>query len=106
MEDVAKGSDVIVTATQRLAKPLIKNEWFGPGCLGMGLEASRAWYGDAILKADKFVTDDWEQTKHFKSMELFPTDCLNCMRSLEDRGREKAWKGKGEENAYLLSILG
>jgi ornithine cyclodeaminase/alanine dehydrogenase-like protein (mu-crystallin family) len=72
VEDVAKGADVIVTATQRLAKPLIKNEWFGPGCLGMGLEASRAWYGDAILNADKFVTDDWEQTKHFKTQGAFP----------------------------------
>lgn len=66
VEDVAKGSDIIVTATQRLAKPLIRDEWFGAGCLGMGLEASRAWDGDAILNADKFVTDDWEQTKHFK----------------------------------------
>jgi ornithine cyclodeaminase/alanine dehydrogenase len=72
VEDVAKESDIIVTATQRLATPLIKNEWFGEGCLGMGLEASRAWYGDAILKADKFVTDDWEQTKHFKSQGAFP----------------------------------
>jgi ornithine cyclodeaminase/alanine dehydrogenase len=72
VEDVAKGSDIIVTATQRLAKPLIRDEWFGAGCLGMGLEASRAWDGDAILNADKFVTDDWEQTKHFKSQGAFP----------------------------------
>jgi len=72
VEDVAKESDVIVTATQRLEKPLIKDEWFGAGCLGMGLEASRAWYGDAILKADKFVTDDWEQTQHFKLHGAFP----------------------------------
>ena len=72
IESVAKGSDIIITATQRLAKPLIKDKWFGAGCLGMGLEASRAWYGDAILNADKFVTDDWEQTKHFKSQGAFP----------------------------------
>jgi ornithine cyclodeaminase/alanine dehydrogenase len=38
----------------------------------MGLEASRAWYGEAILKADKFITDDWEQTKHFKAQGAFP----------------------------------
>ena len=88
VEDVAKGSDVIVTATQRLAKPLIRDEWFGAGCLGMGLEASRAWYGDAILNADKFVTDDWEQTKHFKSWGPSLTDCLNCMPSLE-----RSWQG-------------
>jgi ornithine cyclodeaminase/alanine dehydrogenase-like protein (mu-crystallin family) len=71
VEDVAKGSDIIVTATQRLAKPIIKNEWFGAGCLGLGLEASRAWSGDAILTADKFITDDYEQTKHFKAQGAF-----------------------------------
>ena len=72
VESVAKGSDIIVTATQRLSNPLIRNEWFEPGCLGMGLEASRAWHGEAILKADKFITDDWEQTKHFKAQGAFP----------------------------------
>jgi ornithine cyclodeaminase/alanine dehydrogenase len=72
VESVARRSDIIVTATQRLAKPLVKNEWFDRGSLGIGLEASRAWYGDAILKADKFVTDDWEQTKHFKKQGAFP----------------------------------
>jgi ornithine cyclodeaminase/alanine dehydrogenase-like protein (mu-crystallin family) len=94
VEDVARGSDIIVTATQRLAKPLIKNEWFGEGCLGMGLEASRAWYGDAILTADKFVTDDWEQTKHFKSHGAFPDGLPNLYAELgkivagEKPGRE------------------
>ncbi len=72
VEDVARDSDIIVTATQRLPKPLIRDSWFGQGCLGMGLEASRAWYGDAILNADKFITDDWEQTKHFKTQGAFP----------------------------------
>jgi ornithine cyclodeaminase/alanine dehydrogenase-like protein (mu-crystallin family) len=71
VEDVARGADIIITATQRLEKPLIKNEWFGAGCLGLGLEASRAWYGDAILTADKFITDDYEQTKHFKAQGAF-----------------------------------
>jgi ornithine cyclodeaminase/alanine dehydrogenase len=72
VESVTRGSDIIITATQRLAKPLVKNEWFERGSLGIGLEASRAWYGDTILKADKFVTDDWEQTKHFKTQGAFP----------------------------------
>ncbi|MCX5908416.1 MAG: ornithine cyclodeaminase family protein [Deltaproteobacteria bacterium] len=72
VEEVARGSDIILTATQRLAKPLVKDEWFGEGCLGMGLEASRAWHGNAILNTDKFITDDWEQTKHFKSQGAFP----------------------------------
>jgi ornithine cyclodeaminase/alanine dehydrogenase len=55
VREVARGSDILLTATQRLEEPLIKNEWFEPGCLGFGLEASRAWYGDAILGADKFA---------------------------------------------------
>jgi ornithine cyclodeaminase/alanine dehydrogenase-like protein (mu-crystallin family) len=72
IESVAKGSDIIITATQRLAAPLIKDEWFERGCLGIGLEASRAWYGDAILNADKFVTDDWAQTKSYQAQGAFP----------------------------------
>ncbi len=70
-ESVARGSDIILTATQKLERPLIKNEWFEAGCLGIGLEGSRAWYGDAILKADKFITDDWEQTKYYKTQGSF-----------------------------------
>lgn len=72
VETTTRGSDIIVTATQRLEKPLIENAWFEKGSLGMGLEASRAWYGETILKADKFITDDWEQTKHFKAQGAFP----------------------------------
>jgi ornithine cyclodeaminase/alanine dehydrogenase-like protein (mu-crystallin family) len=71
VESAARGSDVILTATQKLEKPLVKNEWFEKGCLGLGLEGSRAWYGEAILKADKFITDDWEQTKYYKTQGSF-----------------------------------
>ena len=66
------GKDMILTATQRLPEPLIRNEWFKPGCLGFGLEASRAWYGDAILEADKFITDSWDQTVYFYEHGAFP----------------------------------
>ena len=103
VEDVAKGSDVIVTATQRLAKPLIKNEWFGSGCLGMGLEASRAWHGDAILKADKFVTDDWEQTKHFKSHGAFPDGLPKLYAELGEIVAGKK-PGREEKRERILAI--
>ena len=66
------GKDMILTATQRLPEPLIRNEWFKPGCLGFGLEASRAWYGDAIHKADKFITDSWDQTTYYYEHGAFP----------------------------------
>ncbi len=95
VEEAAKGSDLILTATQRLSKPLVKNEWFKPGALGMGLEASRAWYGDAILKADKFVTDSWEQTEHFHEQGAFPEGMPKLYAEL---GEIVAGKKKGREN--------
>lgn len=72
VREVARGSDILLTATQRLEEPLIQNEWFEPGCLGFGLEASRAWYGDAILGADKFITDSWDQTVYYTKQGAFP----------------------------------
>jgi ornithine cyclodeaminase/alanine dehydrogenase len=95
VEEATKSSDLILTATQRLSKPLVKNEWFKPGALGMGLEASRAWYGDAILKADKFVTDSWEQTEHFHEQGAFPDGMPKLYAEL---GEIVAGKKKGREN--------
>lgn len=95
VEEAAKGSDIILTATQRLSQPLVKNEWFKPGCLGMGLEASRAWYGEAILKADKFVTDSWDQTTHFHEQGAFPEGLPKLYAEL---GEIVAGKKKGRES--------
>ncbi|MCK4318093.1 ornithine cyclodeaminase family protein, partial [Candidatus Bathyarchaeota archaeon] len=72
VESAVDGVDMILTATQRLKEPLVRDEWFKPGCLGFGLEASRAWHGDAILGADKFITDSWGQTVHFYEQGAFP----------------------------------
>ena len=95
VEEAAKGSDIILTATQRLPKPLVKNDWFKAGALGMGLEASRAWYGDAILTVDKFVTDSWEQTEHFHEQGAFPDGMPKLYAEL---GEIVAGKKKGREN--------
>jgi ornithine cyclodeaminase/alanine dehydrogenase len=94
VEEAAKGSDIILTATQRLPKPLVKNEWFKPGALGMGLEASRAWYGDAILQS-KFITDSWDQTAHFHEQGAFPDGLPKLYAEL---GEIVAGKKKGREN--------
>ena len=72
VEEAVDGRDMILTATQRLPEPIVRDEWFKPGCLGFGLEASRAWYGDTILGADKFITDSWDQTVHFHEQGAFP----------------------------------
>ena len=95
VEEAAKSSDLILTATQRLPKPLVKNEWFKAGALGMGLEASRAWYGDAIL-GSKFVTDSWDQTVHFHEQGAFPDGLPKLYAEL---GEIVAGKKKGRENA-------
>jgi ornithine cyclodeaminase/alanine dehydrogenase len=72
VEDTVEDMDIILTATQRLNEPLIRDKLFKSGCLGFGLEASRAWYGDAILGADKFITDSWDQMLHFYEQGAFP----------------------------------
>jgi len=96
VKEAAKDSDIILTATQRLPKPLVKNEWFKPGALGMGLEASRAWYSDAILTADKFITDSWDQTVHFHEQGAFPDGMPKLYAEL---GEVVAGKKKGRENS-------
>ena len=103
VEEAAKSSDMILTATQRLSNPLVKNEWFKPGCLGMGLEASRAWYGDAILKADKFVTDSWDQTTHFHEQGAFPDGLPKLYAELGEIVAGKK-KGREDQRERILAI--
>jgi len=94
-ESAVRGMDMILTATQRLPEPIVRNEWFQPGCLGFGLEASRAWHGEAILGADKFITDSWEQTLHFHEQGAFPDGLPQLYAEL---GEIVAGKKPGREN--------
>ncbi|RST77176.1 ornithine cyclodeaminase family protein [Siminovitchia acidinfaciens] len=87
-------SDVVITATQRLKKPIIEFEWLKRGIFGVGLEAGRAW-GDAILRMDKFVTDDWEQTKKFAEAGGFPKEVEDFYIEV---GKFVNGKRKGREN--------
>ena len=95
VEDTVEDMDIILTATQRLKEPLIRDKWFKSGCLGFGLEASRAWYGDAILGADKFITDSWDQTLHFYEQGAFPD---GIPRLYAELGEIVAGKKPGREN--------
>ncbi|MES0325152.1 MAG: ornithine cyclodeaminase family protein [Candidatus Bathyarchaeia archaeon] len=95
VESAVDGMDLILTATQRLKVPLVRNKWFKPGCLGFGLEASRAWYGDAILEADKFITDSWDQTVYFYEHGAFPDGLPNLYAEL---GEVVAGKKPGRES--------
>lgn len=103
VEKVAIGSDIIITATQRLPAPLIKNEWFKAGALGVGLEASRAWYGDVILGVDKFITDSWKQTKSFHAQGAFPDGLPQTYTEL---GKIVSGRSPGRENSQerILAI--
>lgn len=72
-ETAVRGSDVVVTATMfYLTRPLVKAEWFDPGCFAAPLEADYAWEPAAVRLADKLVTDDAEQTRYFAAHGCFP----------------------------------
>jgi ornithine cyclodeaminase/alanine dehydrogenase-like protein (mu-crystallin family) len=102
-EEVARQSDILLTATQRLEKPVVRLEWIRKGVLGIALEASRAWEGKAILSADKYVTDDWELTKSYHAQGAFP-DGLPAHYTI--LGKIVAGFEKGRENAddFILAI--
>ncbi|MBW2059753.1 MAG: ornithine cyclodeaminase family protein [Deltaproteobacteria bacterium] len=105
VESVARDTDVLLTATQRLERPLVREEWFGKGCLGFGLEASRAWYGEAILKADKFITDDWEQTEHFHAQGAFPDGLPELYAELgQIASHQKPGRENPEERILAINI--
>lgn len=72
LAEAIKQSDVVLTAPQRLPEPIIRLEWLKPGVCGFGLEAHRAWHGKAILGVEKFITDDWEQTRYYAAHGAFP----------------------------------
>lgn len=105
VKDTVEGMDIILTATQRLKEPLIRNEWFKPGCLGFGLEASRAWDGDAILGADKFITDSWDQTVHFHEQGAFPDGLPQLYAELGDIvAGEKPGREESHERILAINI--
>lgn len=71
VEKVVNDTDIVLTATGRLKKPIIKYSWLKDGVLGIGLESGRAW-GEVITSMDRFITDDWQQTKSFMEEGAYP----------------------------------
>lgn len=65
--EAVEGSDVVVTATGNLSSPIVKYDWLEAGAFAAAIEATRAWEPDSFLRADKYVTDDWEQTRYYAS---------------------------------------
>jgi ornithine cyclodeaminase/alanine dehydrogenase-like protein (mu-crystallin family) len=71
---VFQESELVITATSRQPEPMVRKSWLKPGGVYIGLESFRYWCEEALLSADKFVTDDWNQslsflrkTKHIKN---------------------------------------
>ena len=71
-EAAVVGSDIVVTATQKLPEPFLKKEWLKEGYLGIPLDVSRAWTIDALFGADKFINDDLAQARLYEADGAFP----------------------------------
>ena len=101
--EAIKAADILLTATQRLDKPIVYKEWLKPGMLGLALEASRAWDGKTILSVDKYITDDWELTKSYKDQGAFPEGLPERYNTL---GKIVAGiePGREHENDIILAI--
>ena len=71
-EEAVRDSDIIITCTQKLSKPILKYEWLKEGVLAIPLESSRAWESEALFQMEKFIIDDLEQGKLYKQGGAFP----------------------------------
>jgi ornithine cyclodeaminase/alanine dehydrogenase-like protein (mu-crystallin family) len=63
-KDALSEADIMVTATSFVERPYVRKEWLRAGDLGI-LVHHRGWDNEAFYLADKFVVDDWTQTKSY-----------------------------------------
>lgn len=104
-KDVVVGSDVVITATQRLEKPIIDYAWLKSGVLGIGLESGRAW-GETITQMDRFITDDWKQTESFMLTGAYPKSIEDKYQELGDIINKKVTGRNNEEEMIMAGNLG
>jgi ornithine cyclodeaminase/alanine dehydrogenase len=96
IERAVVDSDVVVTATSGVRDPIVSFEWFKEGVFYVAIDDWTVVGLDAVLKFDKFVTDDWEQTRSFMLMES-----ARCLPKLHAQlGDIIAGKKKGRENEF------
>ena len=62
-EQAIINSDIIVTATGKLDRPIYQESWVKPGALVLPVH-HRGWENALLHKADKFVCDDWPQLQN------------------------------------------
>jgi ornithine cyclodeaminase/alanine dehydrogenase len=65
-QEAVSGSDIVITCTQKLAKPIVKHQWLKRGVLALPLESNRAWEDEALFGVDKFVIDDFAQGRLYQ----------------------------------------
>jgi len=66
VQEAVSDSDIVITCTQKLAKPIVKRQWLKRGVLALPLESNRAWEDEALFSLDKFVIDDLEQGRLYQ----------------------------------------
>lgn len=66
VQEAVSDSDIVITCTQKLAKPIVKRQWLKRGVLALPLESNRAWEDEALFGMDKFVIDDLEQGRLYQ----------------------------------------
>lgn len=59
-EEAIRGSDLVITATGKLLKPIFKNEWVKEGALVQPVH-TLGWDSSTPSQMDKLVVDDWAQ---------------------------------------------
>ena len=69
-EELARGSDIIVSATAILQtpRPVIKDEWIKTGALLLPVDLDSVFEWQTMKRADKFLVDSLEEMDYFMSI--------------------------------------
>ena len=70
VEELVRGSDVVVTATAILQKPnpIIKDEWIKGGALLLPIDLDSVFEWETMKRADKFLVDSLDEMNYFMSI--------------------------------------
>ncbi len=70
IEELVRGSDVVVTATAILQKPnpIIKDEWIKRGALLLPVDLDSVFQWKTMKRADKFLVDSMDEMNYFMAV--------------------------------------
>ncbi len=74
IEEVVRGSLVVVSATAILAKPnpQVRDEWVEPGAFIAPIDFDSLWEWKTFNRADKFLVDSLDEMKYFMTVGYLP----------------------------------